>query len=313
MKSSFQREVTVWLVLFILAIIALGYSFEFVDSSNSVKFNGVDISVIILVVFMTALVINLINLVRLILDYSNIEKKEGLIKQHWENIEQSAIGNRDVSQDFSLEVINDTLLRRESVVQVLAGILTTLGMIGTIFGLITSLSGLADVMQIISNDLQASPDSSLEGTLQSTSGIVDNLNTVFSGMSSAFNTTILGAILGGIILRLMHNSVVNVTEILVNTIKVKTEFELLGYLQKTKESRDENIVLNSHHAVVEMVRSLRELEELVNIARTEVSFGRRNIAVLNNIKIIKRLLLFSSIALLLLVLSMLIVIYSLLR
>lgn len=73
-------------------------------------------------------------------------------------------------------------------VGVISGMLITIGLLGTVVGLIMTIKGLDTVLQSNSADF---------------SNMKDGLNTAVSGMGTAFYTTFVGALLGGVVLKVI--------------------------------------------------------------------------------------------------------------
>jgi len=76
--------------------------------------------------------------------------------------------------------------RKSHVVEVMGNLLITLGLIGTVIGLTLTLTGLTTSLDALGHDQ---------------SRLIDGLRRAMSGMGTAFYTTLLGSVLGGILLR----------------------------------------------------------------------------------------------------------------
>ena len=85
-----------------------------------------------------------------------------------------------------IEIELGTLMRVSRTVELLGNILITLGLIGTVMGLTLTLTGLTGSLEALGQD----QDELLRG-----------LRMAMGGMGTAFYTTLLGAILGGVLLR----------------------------------------------------------------------------------------------------------------
>jgi hypothetical protein len=84
------------------------------------------------------------------------------------------------------------LIARNKVVELFSSILITLGLIGTIVGLIMSVGGLSQTLE-----------SSSSGSDDIFAGMLKTVK----GLEAAFYTTLLGALSGGVILRILTNVV----------------------------------------------------------------------------------------------------------
>lgn len=71
---------------------------------------------------------------------------------------------------------------------VVSGMLITIGLLGTVVGLIITVTGLGQVLQSSSADFAS---------------MKEGLNQAFAGMGSAFYTTFFGALLGGVVLKVL--------------------------------------------------------------------------------------------------------------
>jgi hypothetical protein len=106
----------------------------------------------------------------------------------------------------SYHILYDKMMKRYfSVISSLSSILITLGLIGTVFGLIVSMGGLKELV-LSSGD---------------NAGILSTMTNVLSGVDIAFYTTLFGSFLGGILLRMCliingHNA-----NIVSNNVKMK--------------------------------------------------------------------------------------------
>lgn len=117
-----------------------------------------------------------------------------LFRSHIQNLYTIAKAHADISQDNLIELLHSRLIAKNKVVELFSSILITLGLIGTILGLIIMMNKLTQVMS------GASLDEGLMQALVSEDGPL-------SGLGVAFLTTLLGAILGGVVLRVLTNVV----------------------------------------------------------------------------------------------------------
>ena len=151
----------------------------------------------------------------------------GLFHDHVKNLLKIYQNNNNVnvSQETSLEIIGNKILRKEYIVQLGSNLMVTLGLIGTITGLIIAISGLENVM------------TSLE---ENGNNLVFGLKQALSGMGSAFYTTLFGAILGGFFLKLLHQASNNMADEIIDEVALNTELYILPYLMKTPEQMVDN-------------------------------------------------------------------------
>ena len=73
-------------------------------------------------------------------------------------------------------------------VSVVSGVLITTGLLGTVIGLIITVSGISNVLNAVGQDYEM---------------MIRGMNKTVEGMGSAFYTTFFGGLLGGVVLRLL--------------------------------------------------------------------------------------------------------------
>lgn len=124
------------------------------------------------------------------------QAKPSVFRNHIANLFEIAYTHPDVSQDNLIELLHFRLLSRNRVVELFSSILVTLGLIGTIVGLMIMMSRLQS--QIIG--AEAGNTNELIGRLFGDGGAL-------VGLSTAFITTLIGAALGGVLLRVLTSVV----------------------------------------------------------------------------------------------------------
>ena len=175
---------------------------------------------------------------------------EGILAEHIANLSKiyDNLFDGQVSQEKSLDVLANRLLRREYFVQLGSNIMITLGLIGTITGLIISITGLENVMTSLNDS----------GT-----DIIPGLKQALSGMGTAFYTTLFGAILGGFFLKILHLSTSNIAEEVIDEIALISEIHVLPHLKISVE-KNTNAKTNQLLEYVTKSRALldRETEKM---------------------------------------------------
>jgi len=201
----------------------------------------------ILAVFVVSLTLNTINTLRLFNEARHVAKGlkpnplaceleligNGLLGLHAERIRRIYGTGRsgEVTQAVSLNAIRNRLHRDEWFVRSCGQLLMTMGLIGTVLGLGKSLEGLSDSL---SGSAEASQVAAVANESHSPiAGVQQNsgLNDAIGGMSTAFATTLLGAIFGGILLRLLVNCTQCLADQLVDDIEITTELQLVPLLR----------------------------------------------------------------------------------
>ena len=102
----------------------------------------------------------------------------------------------------------------------------TLGLIGTVTGLIIAITGLESVMTSLG---------------ESGKMIIPGLKQALSGMGTAFYTTLFGAILGGFFLKLMHQASSNMVDEIIDDIAFRAEINVLPFFKRQSNT---TLILN---------------------------------------------------------------------
>jgi hypothetical protein len=117
-----------------------------------------------------------------------------VFRDHIKSLHTIFLSHSQISQEGILDVTHARLLASNRVVDLLASILITLGLIGTILGLLICVGPLEDVL-------------SGGGGSADMEKIMGALRTTVKGLGTAFYTTLFGAALGGVMLRILTNVV----------------------------------------------------------------------------------------------------------
>ena len=229
------------------------------DDLSSVVDRGI-ITQLILALFLFSLAINFKNTL-LIYFQSRITKSgfcdvskvdgnsqiaaKGLLGIHGErliNVFQRSKGSSEVSQTVSLRAIHNVFRRREWFVRSCGSLLITLGMVGTVLGLTHSLGGLSTTVNAVAQQANAKPSTdeaktgdNVGGTEAESTDISSGLNQALGGMASAFVTTLMGAIFGGVFLRIISQCTDAAADRAVEDIEIETEQHLLPLLARNKK------------------------------------------------------------------------------
>lgn len=114
-------------------------------------------------------------------------KKAKTVNTFFKSLKIVATSNETPQIEVLLDMEYATLNRRSHTIEVLGNLLITLGLIGTVMGLTLTLTGLTTSLDALGQD----QDLLLQG-----------LRKAMGGMGTAFYTTLLGAVLGGVLLRI---------------------------------------------------------------------------------------------------------------
>ena len=153
------------------------------------------------------------------------QSEPSLFRDHIDNLHEIFRRDCNISQDNLVTLLQTRLLAKTRLVEFCSSILVTLGLVGTIIGLIQSAGGLGTVFKAMS-----------EGD----TSIMEGVDAALGGMGVAFYTTLMGAILGGVCLRLLSNLVDANTEHVVSHIAELTEIYILPILRRAGRINEEH-------------------------------------------------------------------------
>ncbi|MDH5378303.1 MAG: MotA/TolQ/ExbB proton channel family protein [Gammaproteobacteria bacterium] len=114
-------------------------------------------------------------------------RKKRAVNRFFDSLKVVAACNESPDFDSLISMEYAVYYRISHAIEVLGNLLITLGLIGTVMGLTLTLTGLTSSLDALGTD----QDLLLEG-----------LRKAMSGMGTAFYTTLLGAVLGGVLLRI---------------------------------------------------------------------------------------------------------------
>lgn len=148
--------------------------------------------------------------------------EDSLMRDHVTNLYEISRRSSEVSQDNLVVLMQSKLHARIRLTEIAGSVLVTIGLVGTIVGLIASFAGIDVVLESVGEDKQ-----------KLLSGFTDTLG----GMGTAFYTTLLGSIFGGVVMRVLNTIVVSSTDSLISRIAELTEVYILPTLRTTAKRR----------------------------------------------------------------------------
>ena len=229
----------------LVALVAGGFIVDAIenDLKQAASHRGTYVSIIILGLFCFAVVKNFFDM-RFIHRQSRLTDRQidqlrqtnniyiflqnsdpSLFRDHIDNLHEIFRRDCTISQDNLVTLLQARLLAKTRIVEFCSSILVTLGLVGTIIGLIQSAGGLSEVITAMTGE---------EGT------VMDGVYKALSGMGVAFYTTLMGAILGGVCLRLLSNLVDANIEHIVSHIAELTEIYILPILRRAGRINEEH-------------------------------------------------------------------------
>lgn len=155
------------------------------------------------------------------------QAKPSVFRSHIANLYEIAWTHPEVNQDNLVEVLHSRLMARNRVVELFASVLITLGLIGTIVGLM-----------IMMSKLQSQVQSSLGQDTQELMSKLFGDGGALTGLSVAYLTTLIGAALGGIILRVLTSVVDAGIMRYTAHLAELTEVYVLPSIRRVAESRE---------------------------------------------------------------------------
>ncbi len=181
------------------------------------------------------------------------ENEPSLLRSHVESLYSMAWSHTQVSQDKLIQILQVRLRSRNRVNDLFASILTTLGLIGTIVGLVVMMGSLSEQIKTSSGD-----------TAQLMAQLFDENTGALGGLGIAFITTLLGAVLGGILLRVLTSVV---------------DASITQYVAVLAELTEVH-VLPSVRVVAERRGRERRVEELAHLDSEEQRLERQRVQLL---------------------------------
>jgi len=162
-------------------------------------------------------------------------------------------------------------MRVSRTITLLGSLLITLGLIGTVLGLTITLTGLNGALENVTSDGMS---------------VLIGLRDAMSGMGLAFYTTLLGSIMGGVLLRVFgyisDNSIEALQDLMVRSCMVyasaqltpsmQRDFQALGYVLEGMEARVSALtqsLYNSKHAMAEFAEEMRNLKTSTRLSEAD--------------------------------------------
>lgn len=259
-----KTTILVWFIFTLLsttvACVTLGSvcGLELIPDSLMHLMDRGPVTVTILIVFSVGLLINVSNTMFVVRQMSLVAQGvtyvrlpnrnrvagRGLLGMHIDRLYDmfGESGSENVSQTISLNALRNQLFRREWVVRSSSSLLLTLGLVGTVVGLTDSLGGLSATINAVATEtLRTSggatateDDSHDKEKSQSAAGSADmssGLNKALGGMASAFITTLFGAVLGAVFLKVLCTCTDCMIEELLDQIEITTEARVIPLLK----------------------------------------------------------------------------------
>ncbi len=215
MKLTTENPLVSWLIWAVI-LLCLFFSVMAESFIEGLKGDKSGITGLILILFVAGIVCSFLQALRLCREWSKLRKirvdkeipdpdgEDGIIDliATASDLNKKGATPSFTSLIFAYQSRKETLRR---VVTLISAILVTLGLLGTILGLIDSVSGLNKLINSV---------------LTSREELISGMRVTISGMGTAFYTTLFGSLFGGVVLRVMvANLSASLTAICVRTVE----------------------------------------------------------------------------------------------
>ena len=197
------RVLVLWIVWLLVAIVIYASMYSDTDVWSFVESDPTRITWGIITLFGVGVIVSFVLTILLTLESIKVDeleivaKKDGWLgienqKKHlcvsnfFDSMKNIVLNNGDVATESLVEVEFAVYRRASHALEVIGNLLITLGLVGTVVGLTLTLTGLTGSLEALGQD----QDQLLRG-----------LRGAMSGMGTAFYTTLLGSVFGGVLLR----------------------------------------------------------------------------------------------------------------
>jgi len=178
--------------------------------------------------------------------------KKGCVASYFSSLRTIVENNGELNIEALVDVEFSIYQRSPHALEIIGNLLITLGLIGTVVGLTLTLTGLTGSLDALGHD----QDQLLSG-----------LRGAMSGMGTAFYTTLLGAVLGGVLLRIFAHIDESGVESLENSL---TRICLVYCSADFKPSLERDMrIINSQ--IGDMRGNIESLQNLLNDTRQAMS------------------------------------------
>ncbi len=170
--------------------------------------------------------------------------------------------NGEVDVETLLHVELATYERFSHTIEVIGNLLITMGLIGTVMGLTLTLTGLTGSLDALGHDQEM---------------LLSGLRRAMSGMGTAFYTTLLGAVLGGVVLRMFAQ----ITQHGVEGLYDRLMHISMVYCSPDYTHSVERDVRQLNEELRALEKNIKELESVFSSSRSVMSAFREEIKRLN--------------------------------
>lgn len=274
------RALVLWIVWSAAAIVIYASMYQDTDVWHFVQVDPSRITWGIIALFAMGILTSFILTILLTLESIKVDVLEGVAKtQGWMGIEgrdkkfcvasffhslKSILENGGELNIGALVEVEFAIYRRTAhALEVIGNLLITLGLVGTVVGLTLTLTGLT---------------SSLEALGQDQEQLLRGLRSAMGGMGTAFYTTLLGSVLGGVLLRVYGHIDENGVDSLENAL---TRICLVYCSADLKPSAERDVrILNQE--ISQLTHNIDTLKTALNESTAIIADYAREISELNS-------------------------------
>lgn len=263
------RTLIIWTIWFATVIVAILTLYRDTDVWEFVSHDPSRVTWLEIGVFILGLVASFV--LTLLLTFEHIEsmryetmvRERGLggvanyegpraVPRFFSGLKSAAEFNTKPDVDNLLDVELAVYHRISHTIDVIGNILITLGLIGTVMGLTVIMTGLTGSLQALGEDQEM---------------LLSGLREAMSGMGTAFYTTLLGAVLGGVLLRVFAQ----ITEHGVDGLRDAIMRTVLVFCARELEPSADRELKNLNREIEGLEQTVRGLGSVLDNSRSAVA------------------------------------------
>jgi len=262
------RTLVLWIVWAAAAIVIYASMYNDTEVIQFIEHDNTHITWAILMLFFMGVFTSFILTVVLTLESVRVDRLEVIAKERgWMGIQSTSKflciarffeslaiivrANGDLNIEALVDVEFAIYRRSAHALEVIGNLLITLGLVGTVVGLTLTLTGLTGSLEALGHDEEL---------------LLRGLRNAMGGMGTAFYTTLLGSVLGGVLLRVFAHIDENGVDVLENAL---TRICLVYVSADLKPSEQRDIhTLNAE--LDKLTQRMNQLQQVLSATKTDV-------------------------------------------